>query len=461
MATATGAISAHKMKRMKRGSRNKKQNMRKHIDMAGVEDLIDEQRFQERTGGSVKTKSDKALFSMDTGVDVPSKPTKPLSRKAKARAKVLKADQVVAGNQHIKPVAKASGKTREFSLDRVLKEKRADRVAAKPKTATAVDDVWDHVEEDPTNGDPYLAHLVPGKPDVPDSIANPMPSSAPTVELQQAGQSYNPLYEDHQALLAAAVETELQEEERNKRWRAAAPKVGSKEQERIAMLRELRRGVDEFVRVDLEDVMASEDEEEAEAAPLQPVVRTRAQKLAEEKHKALNDQKAVAKQRKRQATDLDRIEAISNEMTKLARRQARKVAVKRAQKAERALNPRQLSKYNHSESKLDLKTTDELVGSLRQLQPEGSLVKDRLRSFQRRNILEYRIHASQRRRYPVKWITNRAHKNFDLNLRIKHEAAAKAAKRAEKQAKHAALAPAAKTTTGKTKTKRRKVKRKE
>lgn len=86
------------------------------------------------------------------------------------------------------------------------------------------------MEEDPTNGNPYLAHLVPGKPDIPDSVANPsrlrhptttlclrggslVPSSAPTVEVQQAGQSYNPLYEDHQALLAAAVETEVLEDE--------------------------------------------------------------------------------------------------------------------------------------------------------------------------------------------------------------------------------------------------------
>jgi len=67
--------------------------------------------------------------------------------------------------------------------------------------------------------------------------------------------------------------------------------------------------------------------------------------------------------------------------------------------------------------------------------------------------------GSQRRRRPIKWITNRAHKNFDLDLRLKQEAAAKEAKRAAKMAKSSGLlVPTAKAGTGKAK--RRKVKRK-
>jgi hypothetical protein len=87
------------------------------------------------------------------------------------------------------------------------------------------------------------------------------------------------------------------------------------------------------------------------------------------------------------------------------------------------------------------------------VQPEGSLLRERLHAWHSRNILEYRRpvtyaqdlaaawlcvpvaktspHAShtrrchpfarKRRRYPIKLITNRTHKNFDLQLKIKEQ----------------------------------------
>eukprot|EP00730_Choanoeca_flexa_P001230 TRINITY_DN10541_c0_g1_i2.p1 TRINITY_DN10541_c0_g1~~TRINITY_DN10541_c0_g1_i2.p1 ORF type:complete len:515 (+),score=124.74 TRINITY_DN10541_c0_g1_i2:206-1546(+) len=445
--------------------------------MSAVEDMIEEQRFQERTGGPVSSKDSAHLFQMDIGPDVTASSTgkttdrKPLSRKARARAKQLKSDVVVKGNTNIKPLVKASGKGREYSLEKEIKEKKADKSNAEPakprKVKTILDvkegeDVWSFEEADPTNGHAYLQHLKISKPAMPDSVANPMPSSAPTVDTRAAGQSYNPLYEDHQALLAEAVDNELRKEEEAKRIKASMPKIGTKEEERLALLRELREGVDEFVRVDLDDVLAKDQEEDdaIEATGFDPVIKTKAQRLAEERNRALQAKKEEAKQRKRQAQDLERVEALANEVTKHERRQARKAEAKRQSKAKRALNPRQLSKFRHTEAEVDFKTTDELVGSLRQLQPEGNLLKDRLRSMNRRNILEYRVKTYQRRRYPIKWITNRTHKNFDLQLKIERQAAAKAEARAQKklaqqQASNAASIAEPKSKKGK----KRKVKR--
>uniref|UniRef100_H3C145 Ribosome biogenesis protein NOP53 n=1 Tax=Tetraodon nigroviridis TaxID=99883 RepID=H3C145_TETNG len=57
---------------------------------------------------------------------------------------------------------------------------------------------------------------------------------------------------------------------------------------------------------------------------------------------------------------------------------------------------------------LEVKLSDELAGSLRQLKPEGSVLTDRFKSLQKRNLIEPRERAKFKRKYKLKYVEKRA-----------------------------------------------------
>lgn len=58
-----------------------------------------------------------------------------------------------------------------------------------------------------------------------------------------------------------------------------------------------------------------------------------------------------------------------------------------------------LGRHKIKDQNVDVKLTEELVGTLRELKPEGSLIRDRFINFQKRNILPpRRIHASRQKK---------------------------------------------------------------
>ena len=52
-----------------RASKKNKKSWRKNVDMAEVNEFLEEKRFEERTGGSLEDKPDDALFTLDTNVE--------------------------------------------------------------------------------------------------------------------------------------------------------------------------------------------------------------------------------------------------------------------------------------------------------------------------------------------------------------------------------------------------------
>lgn len=68
-------------------------------------------------------------------------------------------------------------------------------------------------------------------------------SFAPAVQLPVGGQSYNPAYEEHQALLAKALEFETALEEEKRRHAAGTPRPMGWLKTQEALMRELTEGV--------------------------------------------------------------------------------------------------------------------------------------------------------------------------------------------------------------------------
>merc|ERR1711902_161151 len=78
---------------------------------------------------------------------------------------------------------------------------------------------------------------------------------------------------------------------------------------------------------------------------------------------------------------------------------AEKKEEKKAEKAiEKLKHPAQLSKYKYDPEEIPIKLSDELSGNLRNLKPEGSLLEDRFKSMQRRNMIETRVKQKERKK---------------------------------------------------------------
>ena len=74
-----------------RASKKNKKSWRKNVDMAEVNEFLEEKRFEERTGGSLEDKPDDALFTLDTNVEVSE------TRKKRREPKPLKCFALLNG----------------------------------------------------------------------------------------------------------------------------------------------------------------------------------------------------------------------------------------------------------------------------------------------------------------------------------------------------------------------------
>ena len=74
-----------------RASKKNKKSWRKNVDMAEINEFLEEKRFEERTGGSLEDKPDDALFTLDTNVEVSEK------RKKRREPKPLKCFALLNG----------------------------------------------------------------------------------------------------------------------------------------------------------------------------------------------------------------------------------------------------------------------------------------------------------------------------------------------------------------------------
>ncbi|CAG8801842.1 18258_t:CDS:2, partial [Racocetra persica] len=63
---------------------------------------------------------------------------------------------------------------------------------------------------------------------------------------------------------------------------------------------------------------------------------------------------------------------------------------------------KKFGKYRVRKAPVDVKLTEDLEGTLRLLKPEGNLFRDRMISYEERNIIEPRVPVSKKRKYKLK-----------------------------------------------------------
>ncbi|XP_023101781.2 ribosome biogenesis protein NOP53 isoform X1 [Felis catus] len=452
------------LRRRRRGPRNKKRGWRRLAQEPlglEVDQFLEDVRLQERTsGGLVSEAPDEKLFFVDTGAkqkELNKKRTKSQKRSLLLK-KPLRVDLVLENTSKV-PVPKdvlahqvpnaRKLKRKEQLWEKLAKQGELPRevrkaqarlrnppaIKAKPGPQDTVErpfyDLWakDNLLDRPLAGqDAFFLEQTKKK-----GVKRPLhlhakPSQVPAVEVTPAGASYNPSFEDHQTLLLAAHEVELQRQkqaERLERQLALPSPEQAATQE--STFQEMCQGLLE--ESDGEGESGEGQDEGPEAGGEQAegteasVVAARPATVEKKTEQQRRREKAARKMRVQQATlraarlrhqELFRLRGIKAQVARRLAELARRREQRRARRLAEADRPRRLGRLKYQDPDIDVQLSSELADSLRTLKPEGNILRDRFKSFQKRNMIEPRERAKFKRKYKVKLVERRAFREIQL-----------------------------------------------
>ncbi|KAG1662397.1 Ribosome biogenesis protein NOP53 [Nymphon striatum] len=119
---------------------------------------------------------------------------------------------------------------------------------------------------------------------------------------------------------------------------------------------------------------------------------------------------AETKEKTVQENEIFRLKQMKKEITEKEKIIAEKSMKSSKRKADKLYKPARIGKYRYQDPDMEVVLTEELTGSLRQLKPEGHLLEDRFKSFQKRNVLQPSIRQKVKRKYKLKKYVKRGHK---------------------------------------------------
>ncbi|KAM6932974.1 ribosome biogenesis protein NOP53 [Xenentodon cancila] len=417
--------------RRKRVNKNKKKNWNKHSDVHDIEDFLDDVRHQERTtGGLLSEKSDDSLFFLDVGLpekaeQKATETTDGKRRKGKT-ARPLRIDLILQHDSIVPPpkdvlayqqpnakkLRRIAQKAEHLAAKGVVPRRQKRLLNRQPidktvkSTATEANnnpdrayyDIWR--QEDQSN----VALLFHQRP----QTLNEKPSVLPAVEVIAPGGSYNPDFFSHQALLQEAHEVEVKKQKQeDKIERRLAFNREDKATEETVFHEQVEGLVEE--ENDEEDTAPNEDDEDTTVAAISVAEKkTEKQRKRERAEKMKEQQRMTSKHQTQQQQQLFQLRSIKSSI-KHQEQETRTKQVKRKAKQEaQKAQPRRLGKLKFQAPDLEVQLSDELPGSLRRLKPEGSVLKDRFKSLQKRNLIEPRERVKFKRRLKLKYVEKRA-----------------------------------------------------
>ncbi|KAL3056995.1 hypothetical protein OYC64_007476 [Pagothenia borchgrevinki] len=425
--------------RRKRLNKNKKKNWNKNIDINDVDEFLEDIRHQERTtGGLLSEKTDESLFFLDVGppkkaerkvapVEVKmrrGKPVRPLRIDL-----ILQHDSLVPAPKDVlsyqlpnaKKLRRIAQKAEHLAAKGIVprRQKKLLNLRAPEKTESkAVTDANNNPERDfydiwapeiKSTADPwYLQQTRKSRVKRPEKL-NAKPSALPAVEVIAPGGSYNPDFFSHQALLQEAHDVEVKKQ-----------KAEDKLVRQLAVNKDHLATEETIFREQVEGLVEQEEDDNDEEAGAEDddgvIVGAIAQALKKTEKDRRKERAEILKEQSRQADkeqtfrqqQLFQLRSIKTSIKQdEADTKVKQIQRKANQEAEKS-QPRRLGKLKFQAQDLEVQLSDELAGSLRQLKPEGSVLKDRFKSMQKRNLIEPRERAKFKRRLKVKYQEKRA-----------------------------------------------------
>ncbi|XP_071491718.1 ribosome biogenesis protein NOP53-like [Diadema antillarum] len=409
----------------KRVAKNRKKAWRKHSNIKDVEEFIEDQRMQLRTGGIVAEKPDESLFFVDKKQPLQDKdsskkslqkplkyerkllpdPTIPLARKPRTPRSIHRPARKSKLQQRLEREDKL-GPATSAKRRKVLSAKQASERSNKLKDdedrrreiGRATYDLWDVSSNmkapEAKPNEHFLRVTRKTRKKLPKTYHN-RPSEFNAVEVVHPGASYNPAFEDHQELIQKAISVELErqkKEDKLERWHKF--KKISKQEAENNFMSEMSAGLLDGVSREEKRESASEDEGEG-GMPNPPVMaerrKTRRQRNKEKEIKAQLKRAKAEKAGKMRMNAVYRLRALKKEIKAREAKTTTKIAARKAKEAQQRGKTKRLGRYKYEELPIPVKRSTQLVGSLKDLRPDGSLIADRYNSLEKRNLVAPRI----------------------------------------------------------------------
>ncbi|XP_071961833.1 ribosome biogenesis protein NOP53-like [Antedon mediterranea] len=405
----------------KRVAKNRKKAWRKHSNIKDVEEFLEDQRLQQRTGGLVSEKTDDKLFFVESKPIVEEEPLRG-KRKRKAQIeKPLKCHRNLRPNPSISPVHSPTYKKPFKKNKRTLEKEEAERKGIigpvkKQRLQSAAQqkkkyqqnrqeavkarengrqqyDLWSGGEIDNVQSPDDGGHFVTitRKRRVKCRRQHLSKTPVPESEMVPAGGSYNPSFEDHQNLLQDAFVEAVaceKKEEKLKRWHAFST-VDANEQQ-TNWLNEMSEGLfnadGEKQNISTKDGNADDDNVGKTSKK-----KTRLQRQKEAKLKQMEDKIQKGKDDNIKMHQVYRLKAIKNEIKQREDLMNQKKSKRLAIKKQQANQTKQIGPHKYEPAPITFKLSEELVSSLREFKPEQDGLKERYKEYERRNMIEPRI----------------------------------------------------------------------
>jgi len=138
--------------------------------------------------------------------------------------------------------------------------------------------------------------------------------------------------------------------------------------------------------------------------------KTRRQKRDRRKRMFEDQKKARERDVKIKEIEISRLKSIKKELKSEEALAAENEEKRKIAKEDRMAGPLKLSNYNYEPQEIEIKLSEELTGNLRNLKQEGSLLEDRFKSMQRRNMIEVRVKQKTVKRLKRKTFEKKSHK---------------------------------------------------
>uniref|UniRef100_A0A8C3H9Y2 Ribosome biogenesis protein NOP53 n=1 Tax=Chrysemys picta bellii TaxID=8478 RepID=A0A8C3H9Y2_CHRPI len=244
------------------------------------------------------------------------------------------------------------------------------------------------------------------------------PSELPAVEVIPAGGSYNPTFQAHQALLLQAHEVELrrQRAEEKLERQLCFPTAAEAPTQETAFREQCEGLLEESGDEGGKEEVPDEPPAPGAPPPLAPLreKKTEQQRRREKEAKFLEARRLGEKAARCRRQELFQLRSIRLQVKRreaeLLRRRRARLAKRRAE----ATKPRRLGRLKYEDPDLEVQLSTELAESLRTLKPEGSILRDRFKSLQKRNLIEPRERAKFKRKYRLKYVEKRAFREVTL-----------------------------------------------
>ena len=414
-------------KKKEKWSKNKKKNWRKKIDISEVEDGLDVQRMEMRTGGLVAEKPNEQLFKIETRKNLNANISKPLPIKFRRlmadRILVPDPNKVQSNSRSISKKKRQVERKKLIKMLTVPQNKCPGTKVAKEATFDSMD-IWNNDIVD-------FNHKIHGRSDVtihtlnvvgqkgikrPDHMHKRPIFDKGGLEVAHPGTSYNPSLEMHQSLLFQETLKEadkVKKAENIERAIYVDPSTIATSQSRRD--EDLEGLLDDDSDDESDDEVLSKESNTEDVSNTTTTVEKRKSKKARKIAKQLKlekRQREIEWTKKLQENQVYQSKTFLKEISKKEKESLKKQAKKKEMKLHKRPT---LSAYKFVEPNEDLQLSTEIRGSLRVLKPEGDILTDCYRNLQKRCIIEPRQKFKPpKRKFKVKYQERREFREIEL-----------------------------------------------